>query len=435
MKATICIFGNFANGYSQYPDNYTRKLFESISKSRKGASELVYHRDGALTYYIYTREISHNANTFIGLCYVFNGILITDFYYLFDIFEDAITNIVVKGELLEFTDEGGLSTKVSQLYTNTEELQRVEDYLNSKLSALGRYAEKLPPANFAISNKEWKTYSFDEIRDVQNVIKDYSNIRVVKGNNYDTASLNGYANKLKKQNDEIKSLTKEIQKHKDEITKLNQQKKQIKWVVFLLVLIIIGGTCFYFYAQDKMQVIQNKTDEIDSLHGDVQTKHQKIQSLKRDSIDLTRQNNNIKQRLISVHNKLENSVSPYLYFDSWSSTNAGEPNSISQITYSFYAYEDDELTIPYYVSSESGYDCLKILLKRDGFSMQQLFKESGEKSGTFSHTFSANDSYQLIIAYSKDGSNNYNNDRAGVHRFYIYRPIVKRLLEMSEYTQ
>ena len=435
MKATIYIFGNFANGYSQYPDNYTRDLFELISKSRKSATELVYHRDEALTYYIYTREISHDSNTFIGLCYVFNGILITDFNYLFDIFEDAITNIVVKGELLEFTDEGGLSTKVTQLYTNTEELQRVSDYLNSKLSSLGKYVEKLPPANFSISNKEWKTYSFDEINDVQNVVKDYSNIRVIKGENYDTDSLYGYAHKLKKQNDEIKTLTNEIQKQKDEITKLNQQKKQIKWVVFLLVLIILGGFCFYFYAQDKLQVIQNKSEEIDNLHGDIQYKHQEIQSLKRDSIDLTRQNNNIKQRLISVHDKLENSVSPYLYFDSWSSTNAGEPNSISQTTYSFYAYEDDELSIPYHVSSEAKYDCLKIYLKRDGFSMQQLLKESGEKSGTVNHTFSANDTYQLVIAYTKDGSNNNNNDRASVSRFYIYRPIVERLLEMSEYTQ
>ena len=161
MKATTYIFGNFADGYSQYPDNYTRDLFAPFTKSRKGATEIIYHRDGGLTYYIYTREISRSTKTFIGLCYVLNDILITDFSFLFNIFEDAITNIVVKGELLEFTNDGNLSTKVSQLYTNAEELQRISDYLNSKLSSLGKYAEKLPPQNFAVSTSEWKNFTLD----------------------------------------------------------------------------------------------------------------------------------------------------------------------------------------------------------------------------------------------------------------------------------
>ena len=87
MKAEIYIFGNFADGYSQYPDNYTHNLFEAIAKSRQAESEIIYHREGALTYYIYTREISQIDNTFIGLCYVFNDVLIKDFAPLFSIFE------------------------------------------------------------------------------------------------------------------------------------------------------------------------------------------------------------------------------------------------------------------------------------------------------------------------------------------------------------
>ena len=65
MKAEIYIFGNFADGYSQYPDNYTHNLFEAIGKSRQAESEIIYHREGALTYYIYTREISKIDNTFL----------------------------------------------------------------------------------------------------------------------------------------------------------------------------------------------------------------------------------------------------------------------------------------------------------------------------------------------------------------------------------
>lgn len=438
MKATIYIFGNFADGYSQYPDNYTRDLFGSVSKSRKGATEMVYHRDGALTYYIYTREISRSANTFIGLCYVFNGILITDFDYLFDIFEDTITNIVVKGELLEFTNDGNLATKVGQLYTNTEELQRVSDYMNNKLSSLGRYAVNLPPANFSISNTEWKTFTYDEKANAQNVIKDYSNIRVVKGENYDTDSMKGYAHKLKEQNTKITALNNEILKQKDEITKLNRQKKQIKWVVLLLVCIIIGCIVFYNYAQDKMQIIQNKTQEIDFLNNEIHDKNQYIQSLQIDSTNLadslrarTRQYNYTRQKLSDIHYELS-SISSYTYFDSWTSTNTRQPSSKSKTTYNFYAYADDVLTIPYFVSSENKFDYLEITLKRSGCSAQQLVKESGVLSGTCEHTFQANDSYQLTVSYTKDGSNDYNQDRAGVNQFYIYRDIVSRLRDMSE---
>ena len=160
MKAEVYIFGNFLNGYSQYPDNYTQKLFKDISKSRKAASEIVYHREGPLTYYIYLRDISRSSNTFIGLCYVFNGIYIRDFSFLFDIFEDVVTNIVVKGELLEFTNDGHLTTQVNELYKNSQELQSITEYLNSKISSLGRYAEKLPPANFSISNKNAPYFYF-----------------------------------------------------------------------------------------------------------------------------------------------------------------------------------------------------------------------------------------------------------------------------------
>lgn len=265
MKATTYIFGNFADGYSQYPDNYTRNLFVPLSKSRKGATELIYHRDGGLTYYIYTREISRSAKTFIGLCYVFNDILITDFSYLFSIFEDAITNIVVKGEILEFTNDGNVSTKVTQLYTNAEELQRISDYLNSKLSSIGKYAEKLPPRNLAISNTECKTFSYDEIANIITIAKNYSNIRVVKGENYDTTALKGYANKLKSQSIEIGELKNQITNLLNQINILEKKKKQFTVVIILIVIIAVGLHVFAALIYAKNTVIQKKDNRIESL--------------------------------------------------------------------------------------------------------------------------------------------------------------------------
>lgn len=450
MKATIYIFGDFTSGYSQFPDdNYTRTLFSSISKSRKSATELVYHRNGELTYYIYTREIANSTNSFIGLCYVFNGILITDFSYLFKIFEHTITDIVVTGEILEFKDDGNISTKVSQLYTNRGELQRISDYLNSKLSSLGKYSEKLPPIDFSISNSEWKTFSFEQAKDIQTAIKSYSNIRVLKGKNYETGSLRGYASKLKKLSAERDSLSNEIIKLKEENANLKRQKKQIKWVLFLLLLILIGGIIFYFYAKYQTQIIDGNTMTISSqqnnisslqnniifLQNDIQQKEQHIASLTNDSITLTEHFNDVKSRLSKVHNELQKNTATYLYFDSWTSTNDGQPNSSSQIIYSFYAHSGDELNIPYFVSSEPLADYLTIDLKRNGYASERLVRTSGVQSSTFRYTFSTNDSYQLIVSYHKDHSVNRNHDNGGVHRLSIYQPMVENLRKMSEYNE
>lgn len=298
MKAGIYIFGNFADGYSQHPDDYTKSLFKSISKSRKGASEIVYHREGALTYYIYMREISQPTNTYIGLCYVFNDIIIRDFACLFNIFEDAITDIVVKGELLEFTDDGSLSTKVNQLYTNTDELQRVADYLNGKLSFLGKYIQKLPPVNYSISTSEWKSYAYDETAFIQAAINDYSNIRVIKGENYDSESLKGYAAKLKTQDGNIKRLQNEIVNLKEENTKLNRQKKQFTIVLNLLLLIVFGVIVFVTQINSKNEIIQRKNGEIERL----ELHRNRLQV---DSTNLTMSLNETNESLRTANNNLK----------------------------------------------------------------------------------------------------------------------------------
>ena len=300
MKAEIYIFGNFADGYSQYPDNYTHNLFEAIGKSRQAESEIIYHREGALTYYIYTREISKIDNTFIGLCYVFNDVLIKDFAPLFSIFEDVITNIVVTGEMLEFANDGKLSTKINQLYTHTEELQRVSDYLNSKLISLGKITEKLPPINYGVATNEWKTFSYKDKSDIHSTILDYSNIRIIKGEGYDTAALSSYAGKLNSLNNEKTAALQTIDKQKQEISDLKKKQKNYKLVIWLILIICVGCIIFIRKINDRddtirglrsknaeqEQTIISRNNEIDVLRDTLYSRNIKIQSLKTDKQNL-----------------------------------------------------------------------------------------------------------------------------------------------------
>ena len=318
MKAEIYIFGNFADGYSQYPDNYTHNLFEAIAKSRQAESEIIYHREGALTYYIYTREISKIDNTFIGLCYVFNDVLIKDFAPLFSIFEDVITNIVVTGEMLEFANDGKLSTKINQLYTHTEELQRVSDYLNSKLTSIGKITEKLPPVNYGVATNEWKTFSHKDKSDIHSAILDYSNIRIIKGEGYDTATLSSYAGKLNSLNKEKTAALQTIDKQKQEISDLKKKQKNYKLVIWLVVFICIGGIIFISTINSRNAQIQRLNNTIATQERTIDSQNETIGILRDTIISRNSKINDLKtenQRLISsrdslngVNRKLNNSI-------------------------------------------------------------------------------------------------------------------------------
>lgn len=310
MKAEIYIFGNFADGYSQYPDNYTHELLELIGKSRKAESEIIYHREGALTYYVYTREISKADNTFIGIGYVFNDILIKDFTSLFSIFEDVITNIVVTGELLEFTNEGKLATKINQLYTHTKELQRVSEYLNNKLNSLAGIAEKLPPINFAISTAEWKSYSYKDISDIQKSVVDYSNVRVLKGEGYNTDTLSSYAGKLNTLNKEKTTALQIVDKQKQELSDLKKKQKNYKLVIWLIVFICIGSIIFASTINSRNATILRLNNNIATQKQTIETQNETISVLRDTIISRNSKINDLKDeksRLISSRDSL-NSV-------------------------------------------------------------------------------------------------------------------------------
>jgi cell division protein FtsB len=293
MKADIFLFGNLAGGYSQYPDNYTRDLFEQVGKSRKAESEIVYHRDGALTYYIYTREVSKSQNTYIGLCYVLNDVLVKNFDALFTIFEDIVTNMVVTGELLEFSDEGNLTSKVDQLYLYTKELKRISDYMNAKLDALGSIAEKLPPVNYAVAKTEWKDCSYEEHDVIQTAITDYSNIRITKGTDYDTQALSSYSGKLRALSTERNQALALVEQQKDEISALKRKQKNFVLVLCLFMLLCIGGAISYRWITNQDQTIKGLNSDLVSSEITIEDLEDRVEQLQYDKDDLTRANNDL----------------------------------------------------------------------------------------------------------------------------------------------
>ena len=82
MNVSIYIFGEFAAGYSQYPQDYTTAIFKQFNSKAKSQTQLCIHRDGDLIYYAYIRKLSEQK--YIGLCAVLNGMMFSDVQTVFN---------------------------------------------------------------------------------------------------------------------------------------------------------------------------------------------------------------------------------------------------------------------------------------------------------------------------------------------------------------
>ena len=76
MNISVYLFGKFDKGYTQYPDDYSRKIFAVCHQNSKAVSQIAIHRDGDLMYYAYIRNLDDG--NYIGLCSVVNGKMITN---------------------------------------------------------------------------------------------------------------------------------------------------------------------------------------------------------------------------------------------------------------------------------------------------------------------------------------------------------------------
>lgn len=59
MNISVYLFGEFSVGYSQYPNDYAKIIFESFAKSAQATTQITIHRDGDLMYYGYIRKMEN----------------------------------------------------------------------------------------------------------------------------------------------------------------------------------------------------------------------------------------------------------------------------------------------------------------------------------------------------------------------------------------
>lgn len=287
MNHSVYVFGELGNGYTQYPDDYTKDFFKKLQKQTQAQTQLAIHRDGELMYYAYTRKLSESSsnNQYIGMCCVFNGVYTDKYKELFDVCEKAVTSLVVNGDLLEFTNSGEITSKVDKLYKAESHFKTFSEYLSLQIGVAFAAVQKLPPINYAISTEDVKRLKVDDSpSDISNAIRDYSTVIVSKNDGYNSASLTSYAGKLKTLNVEISSLKSQISSLKDINSKLEKEKKRTKlvtWLIIILVAIAFGLYLMWLQNTDQQKMISDLNDEVQMYDG-------WVERLQKDSVQLVK---------------------------------------------------------------------------------------------------------------------------------------------------
>lgn len=338
MNATVYLFGELGEGYSQYPTDYTQQVFQKCYQQSKETTQLAVHREGDLMYYVYIRKLdgTQPETQYIGICVVLNGIIFTDFTALFSIFENAFTNLVVNGEIVEFTDEGKVVSKITHVKEKLNEIEKISRFIQGEILQLNATTKKLPPVNYSIASNEIKSFFIkDEQKEIVDASYQYAYTFVYKDNGYNTRSFSSYKGILHRLNQEKGNLKQELDELNTKYQKVLNQKKQYRMVMFLILTVVACLVALYSFnsniqsltgdlsqRNEEIKVLNQSTtsanEKIETMTIDIAKKSSTIESLKKeifqnkhsiDSLSSTIDTqeiviNNLRNDLFTVNNKL-----------------------------------------------------------------------------------------------------------------------------------
>lgn len=263
VNSSIYIFGSFDNGYTQYPDNYAKDIYQKFFAQARSKSQIVIHRDKELMYYGYVRKLDKYPQ-YIGFCVLLNGMMFSNISNLFAVFENAIAELVSHGDIIAFNEQGDIVSTTSNLVDKLQEVNHITAMIKNEVDGMASYTKPLPPVNYSISNTEQKVFTYSDSNDILvDASCKYAYTYVAKDKGCDTASLSGYKGIIRKLHKEKEELSSEYGKLKSQYNKLNKQKKQYRNVVILCVVVAVCGIGLFF-LNDTLNSTQQTLEQSQS---------------------------------------------------------------------------------------------------------------------------------------------------------------------------
>jgi hypothetical protein len=281
MNVTVYLFGEFNNGYAQYPDDYTAGKFNNFYTNSKATTQIAIHREGNLMYYGYVRKLEQGK--YIGFCVVINGLMLTKLEGLFSLFENTISNLVTNGQLIQFNEQGNIVTNVDRLFMNREEIDFLSELFRNGFHRLKDSFQSLPAVSYGVSKDSVKNFSIEEnIEEITKSSCTYGYTYIYKSKGFDTSQLNSYKGVLSRLNSEKNELTKRYDELVKECEKTIKQKKQYRFVA-ILFLILLGCGIGLIFLNDNLNTtkfaLNEANNSIIELKKSIDSKNNKIVNL------------------------------------------------------------------------------------------------------------------------------------------------------------
>jgi len=282
VNSYIYIFGDFANNYTQYPDDYARQICQIFHKKATAESQIIVHRDNNLMYYGYIRKLSADSQ-YIGFCVLLNGVMFTQIGRLFPVFENAVTDLVARGEIIAFNEKGDIVSKAVDLKDNREEIVRITSIMRNDVSGLEDCTKQLPPVSYGISKDCINYFSIgDNNDDIVDAACKSGYTYIFKDKDCDTELMSGYKSIIKKLHKEKTDILGDYNALRISYDKLNKQKKQYKKVVILCLLTVFCGIGLFFLKNSLESTKNNLVkaqEDITQKAGTIDELNEKVENL------------------------------------------------------------------------------------------------------------------------------------------------------------
>jgi len=281
MNVTVYFFGEFNNGYTQYPDDYTRTIFHNFYANSKSTTQIAIHREGNLMYYGYIRKLEQER--YIGFCVVINGLMLTKLDGLFSLYENTISNLVTNGQLVHFNEQGFIVTNVDRLYMNREEIDLLTESFRAGFHRFEGFVQLLPAVSYGVSKESVKNFSIED--DIEEIIKSshtYGYTFIYKSKGFNTSQLNSYKGVLNRLNNEKTELVKQYDKLIKEHEKTIKQQKQYRFVAILLLLVLgcgVGLLCLSNNLDSTKYALGNANNTIKEQSNSLNNKNNEMANI------------------------------------------------------------------------------------------------------------------------------------------------------------
>lgn len=316
MLHSICFYLYLQQELWLYPsfDGIDTIAIDTINRvnNLKGKQQLIIKRtgeNGNYAFVLYNHTLNNSKDSF-GICFYSQNLYPQNVGYIFSLFGNILSNILEEGKILYFNQHGAIK------YGN-EKFQRYEVLLKKHLDQLVNQIDIQKLCFAPFSSNYYEIYQnqteifqlTDTTWTVSEALK--TNNIVIVTTAIENENINKYQNVIRLLRDEKRSMANELERQKEIYSKLQKEKKNYKYVVALLVLLLISGICLFLIYESKEKEERQYAQKEKVMTDSIVSKNNAITNIQDDLSKTTMQFDSLQQAyssLQSSYSSIENKL-------------------------------------------------------------------------------------------------------------------------------